>query len=83
MRTLTEPSWIASSPVGNNITTMLGGRNLEIPKHAGKPVCLAWALKGSCGANCKHANKHVRYNKAVVQDLLALLDLCGVTKPQP
>jgi hypothetical protein len=67
----------------SNITTMLGGRGLEIPKHAGKPVCLAWALKGSCAANCKRASEHVRYNKTVVQALHALLDACGVANPQP
>jgi hypothetical protein len=66
-----------------NITALLGGRDLEIPKHAGKAVCLAWALKGACSNSCKRADLHVRYGRGVNQELHALLDKCGVANPQP
>ena len=66
-----------------NITAMIGGKEVEVPKHAGKPVCLAWALKGSCSTACKRSDMHVRYNRAVQQELHALLDQCGVANAQP
>ena len=65
-----------------SIKSLLGDRNLEIPKHAGKPVCLGWALKGSCAANCKRANKHTRYSLATLKALHGLLDKCDVANPQ-
>ena len=66
-----------------NITAMLAGHDAEIPKHAGKAVCLSWALKGACSTGCKRADLHVRYGRAVTQELHALMDKCGVTNSQP
>jgi hypothetical protein len=66
-----------------SITAMVGGRQLEYPKHANKPVCMSWALKGSCSAGCKRAAQHVRYGSAVVTALHRFLDECGVANPQP
>ena len=66
-----------------SIKSMLGNRNLEIPKHAGKPVCLAWALKGICAASCKRATEHARYSQATLKAIHGLLDKCDVANPQP
>ena len=66
-----------------NITAMIGGKDVEIPKHAGKPVCLSWALKGACSTGCKRADTHARYNRSVNQELHGLMDSCGVANSQP
>ena len=66
-----------------NITAMIGGKDVEVPKVSGKPVCLAWALKGSCSTGCKRHDMHTRYSRAVNQELHSLLDKCGVANPQP
>ena len=66
-----------------NITTMIGGKDVEIPKHASKPVCLSWALKGACSMGCKHADAHTRYNRSVNQELHGLMDSCGVENSLP
>jgi hypothetical protein len=65
-----------------SITAMLGGRQLEYPKHGGKPVCMAWALKGACNGNCKRATQHVRYGQDTLKALHKFMDECGVTNPQ-
>ena len=44
------------------ISAMIGGRTVDYPKHSGKAVCMAWALKGACNSNCKRADQHVRYS---------------------
>jgi hypothetical protein len=66
-----------------NITAMIGGKDVEIPKHAGKPVCMSWALKGSCSTGCKRADMHTRYGRPVNQELHNLMDKCGVANSQP
>lgn len=65
-----------------NITAMVGNLQLEYPKQGGKPVCMAWALKGNCSTNCKRATQHVRYNLETVKALHKFLDDCGVANPQ-
>ena len=62
---------------------MIGGKDVEIPKHAGKPVCLSWALKGACSTGCKRADTHVHYDRSVNQELHGLMDSCGVANSQP
>jgi hypothetical protein len=66
-----------------SITSMVGGRTLEYPKHNNKAVCMAWALKGSCAANCKRASQHVKYGAATVKVLHEFMDACGVANAQP
>jgi hypothetical protein len=61
---------------------MIGGRTLTFPQHAGKPVCMAWALKGSCSSSCKRAAQHVRYSQDTVRALHTFMDDCGVANPQ-
>jgi hypothetical protein len=65
-----------------SITAMIGGRTLTFPQHAGKPVCMAWALKGSCSSSCKRAAQHVRYSQDTVRALHTFMDDCGVANPQ-
>ena len=65
------------------ISAMVGGRELEIPKHAGKDVCLVWALKGQCQANCKRKEAHVRYGRDTIGKLHELLTTCEVADAQP
>ena len=55
-----------------------GGDDLVIPKHNGEEVCLAWALKGSCGPNCRRKDAHVRCGRDTFKEIHALLDKCGV-----
>ena len=45
----------------NTISELLEAASTEQPKINGKPVCLTWALKGSCSAKCKRGKQHVRY----------------------
>ena len=63
-----------------SITAMVaaGKDDLAVPNHAGKPVCLTWALKGSCSSTCKRKEQHVRYSRATVQNIHKYLDECGV-----
>lgn len=65
------------------ISAMIGGRSLTYPSQGGKPVCMSWALKGSCNTNCKRAAQHVRYSQTTVTALHAFLTECGVANPQP
>jgi hypothetical protein len=59
-----------------NISGMIGDRTVAFPKHNGKDVCLAWALKGSCMSNCKRATNHAKYGTATNRALHALLTQC-------
>jgi hypothetical protein len=36
-----------------NISNMMEGKDVPIPKHSNKDVCLVRALKGECSAGCK------------------------------
>ena len=65
-----------------NITAMMEGRNVEIPKHAGSDVCLTWALKGECSAACRRKNQHTRYSQATNRAIGQLLTGCGVPELQ-
>ena len=66
----------------SNITAMMEGQNVEVPKHAGNDVCLTWALKGECSAACRRRSQHVRYSQATNRAIAALLTSCGVAEPQ-
>ena len=67
----------------STITGMLEGHDVTIPQHAGKDVCLAWALKGSCSAMCKRKAAHVRYSRDTIKSIHKVLDDCGVPNSQP
>ena len=62
----------------SSITAMTSGKDAPVPKHAGSPVCLSWALKGQCNTNCKRADQHVRYSAATIKALNSFLTKCGV-----
>lgn len=66
----------------NTLSAMIGGRDIEIPKHAGKPVCLSWGIKGSCSGSCKRKDQHVRYGRSVNQKLHEFMTDCGVEDSQ-
>lgn len=66
----------------STIGSMMQGHTVDIPKHANKPICLAWALRGSCHSNCKRAAQHVRYGNATITAINAMLDTCGVAASQ-
>ena len=64
------------------ISGMMEGKEVTVPKHANKDVCLVWALKGQCSATCKRKDQHVRYSRNTTTQLHQFLDACGVPNPQ-
>ena len=66
----------------SSISAMMEGKEVTIPKHANKDVCLVWALKGECSATCKRKDQHVRYSKDTLNKIGELLDACGVPPTQ-
>ena len=45
----------------NTVQAMLAAgqvKDEDIPKHAGKPVCLTWELKGACSSGCRCHENH-------------------------
>lgn len=64
------------------IKAMTGDRQIAIPKHNGKEVCLTWAFKGACQSNCKRKALHVAYNRATISGLHEFMTACGVA-PAP
>jgi hypothetical protein len=61
-----------------SIKSMIGSHGVTVPKIAGKEICLAWALRGSCSSNCKRKDQHKQYSRDVVSKIHALMDTCGV-----
>jgi hypothetical protein len=66
----------------SNISNMMEGKDVTIPKHSNKDVCLVWALKGECSAGCKRKTQHVRYSQATNRAISELLTKCGVPETQ-
>ena len=66
----------------SSISTMTQGHDVTISKHAGREVCLIWALKGQCASNCRRAIQHVHYFHDTIAELHSLLGLCGVANNQ-
>lgn len=65
-----------------NISAMMEGHSVEIPKHSGSDVCLTWALKGECSAACRRKAQHVRYSQTTNRAIGALLTSCGIPETQ-
>ena len=65
-----------------SISAMMDGRDVAIPKHAGKEVCLTWALKGECSSGCRRGEQHVPYSRSTNQKLGQFLTECGVPATQ-
>jgi hypothetical protein len=65
-----------------NLTLMMEGKDVTIPKHANQEVCLGWALKGFCSAGCRRKAQHVRYSQATNRSINELLTNCGVPEVQ-
>ena len=66
----------------STISGLMEGHDVTIPKHAGKPVCLTWALKGECSSTCRRASAHVHYSRDTNRAIHQLLTDCGVEDPQ-
>jgi hypothetical protein len=64
------------------VSAMTAGHTVEFPKHNGKPVCMTWALRGTCFTGCKRQDNHVRYGPGVVRALHAIMTTCGVAEAQ-
>ena len=64
------------------ISAMMEGKDVAIPQHRGKDICLVWALKGDCSATCKRKDQHVRYSKDTLSAITKLLDKCGAPGAQ-
>jgi hypothetical protein len=64
----------------NSISDMLanGGSDVKIPKYGGKEICMSWAVKGACGKGCKRAKQHQPYSRSITNQLMELMDKCGV-----
>ena len=65
------------------ISAMTQGHQVEIPKHAGKEICLTWALKGTCNRGCRRKEQHVRYSQDTIRAVHALMDACDIATSQP
>jgi hypothetical protein len=64
------------------IKAMMDRKNMTIPKHQNKPVCLVWALKGECSSNCKRKDMHIRCSATVNKAIHSMLDKCDVAALQ-
>ena len=67
----------------NTVQAMLAAgqvKDEDIPKHAGKPVCLTWELKGACSSGCRCHENHKRYSRTTIQAIHGILDKCGVAQ---
>ena len=62
----------------SSVTVMMDGHEVQVPKIAGKDVCLVWALKGKYSRTCKRKAQHKSYPRDVIKDIHKLLDTCGV-----
>ena len=49
-----------------------------LPKFRDKEACLSWLIKGKCFDTCQHASTHKQAGAAMVTQVHALLDACGV-----
>jgi hypothetical protein len=66
----------------SNISNMMEGKEVTIPKHSNKVVCLVWALKRECSAGCKRKAQHVRYSQVTNHVISELLTKCRVPETQ-
>ena len=65
----------------SSVSAMIADKDVQIPKHKGKPVCLVWALKGECGSGCKRIEQHKKYSDETNTAISKVLDKCGVANP--
>ena len=49
-----------------------------MPMLGDKEACLSWLVKGRCFANCGRADTHKQAGSALVAQVHALMDSCGV-----
>ena len=84
--TMSKPSYQCSYCKRNNFASLKGitqhqqQNRVCFNKHAGKPVCLTWELKGSCSSGCRRHENHKRYSRTTIQAIHGILDKCGVAQ---
>ena len=49
-----------------------------VPKMGDQMVCLSWILRGRCFDNCGQASTHKQPSLALLTQVHALLDSCGI-----
>jgi hypothetical protein len=49
-----------------------------VPKMGEQEACLSWLIKGWCFANCPHVATHKQVNQALIAQVHALMDACGL-----
>jgi hypothetical protein len=49
-----------------------------VPKMGKQEACLSWLIKGCCFANCPHMATHKQANQALIAQVHALMDACGL-----
>ena len=49
-----------------------------VPKMGDQTVCLSWMLRGWCFDNCGRGSTHKQASSALIAQVHALLDSCGV-----
>ena len=49
-----------------------------VPKMGDQMVCLSWILRGWCFNNCSQSSTHKQTSMALIAQVHALLDSCGV-----
>ena len=49
-----------------------------VPKMGDQMVCLSWMLRGWCFDNCGRVSTHKQASSALIAQVHALLDSCGV-----
>ena len=65
-----------------SISELMEGHDVTIPKVNGKPVCLAWLLRGQCHANCRRKDMHTAVPASAIKATHAMLTKCGVANAQ-
>jgi hypothetical protein len=49
-----------------------------VPKMGEQEACLSWLIKGRCFANCPRVATHKQANQALIAQVHALMDACGL-----
>jgi hypothetical protein len=66
----------------NTLQAMLQAHTGEgaplVPKMGEQEACLSWLIKGRCFANCPRAATHKQANQALIAQVHALMDACGL-----
>ena len=72
--------WLASGhpTIAQLLQAHMGDGEPPVPTVGDQAVCLSWILKGRCHEGCPQAGSHRQASQALVAQVHALLDACGV-----